>query len=88
MIVKCIKNKLADFEEGPLKTSLRKVLHLDENEDIGIRIGNLYTVYGVNLNFLIDGIPFYYICENEHSLYPVPKSAVFFETIDSRLSKH
>lgn len=88
MIVKCVKNRLAHFEEGPLKASLRKIIHLDENEDIGIKIGGQYTVYGINLNFFIDGMPFYYICEDERSSYPVPISAAFFETIDSRVSKN
>ncbi len=88
MLVKCVKNRLADFEDGPLKDSLRKVLHLDENEDIGIRIGSQYTVYGINLNFFIEAMPFYYVCEDGNSTYPVPKSALFFEPVDSRLSKH
>jgi hypothetical protein len=88
MIVRCIRNKLADFEEGPLKDSLKEVVHLDESEDIGLKIGDLYTVYGVNLDFLVEGMPFYYICESSDSSYPVPMSAAFFEIIDSRLSKH
>ncbi len=88
MIVKCVKNKLADFEEGPFKASLRKFIHLDENEDIGIKVGFLYTVYGVNLNFFMERMPFYYICEDGRHSYPVPKSAVFFEIVDSKLSKY
>ena len=88
MIIKCVKNKLADFEEGPLKASLKKLIHLDENEDIGIRIGSLYTVYAINLNFFMEGMPFYYICEDGVLDYPVPKAAVFFEIVDSKLSRH
>ena len=88
MIVQCIKNKLANFGEGVLKHSLRKVIHLDDHEDVGIKVGQLYKVYGINLNFFIENMPFYYICEDEHSSYPVPIAAVFFEIIDSKPSKY
>lgn len=88
MIVKCIKNKLADFEEGDLKAALRKVIHLEEDEDIGFEINRNYVVYGLNLNFLVGNFPFYYVCENEESMYPIPVAAVFFEIVDSRLSKY
>ncbi len=88
MIVKCIKRKLADVEDGRVRESLEKVVHLEENEDVGLKIGETYTVYGINLNFFIENMPFYYVCEDNQASYPVPKAAVFFEVVESTLSKH
>jgi len=88
MLVRCIKNKFADFEEGPLKNSLRKVIHMDEHEEVGLKVGRTYIVYSINLNFLIENMPFYYICDDEQSPYPVPKAASFFEIIDSKPSQY
>lgn len=88
MKVKCIKNKLADFEEGPLKESLKKIIHLDEDIDIGLEVGAVYTVYGISFSFSDGTLPYYYICDFENANYPVPNAAVFFEVVDPRPSQY
>ncbi len=77
-----------DFEEGELKSSLQEIIHLDEHETLGINVGQNYTVYGIDFNFFIHEMPFYYICEEKNSDYPVPCAAVFFEIIDAKPSAY
>jgi hypothetical protein len=87
MKVRCIKNKLRDFEEGPLKNSLKEVIHLDEDEEISLTVGAIYTVYGMTFNFHDGMVPFYYICNDTDLPYATPKAAVFFEVVDPRPSQ-
>ena len=87
MIVECIKDRLANFEPGPVKDVLRKAIRRDEDLNIGIDIGRQYTVYGIFIDKELS-MPFYFICEEDRDAYPLARSAEFFKIIDSKPSSY
>ena len=48
-------------------------------------LGKKYTVYGITI---FQGHPWYYVCDEDYSYYPVWRPWVLFEVSDARLSKY
>jgi hypothetical protein len=85
MKIRCKINKLSDIRDKSVLDYLRKYIHLDNDEELHLRVGQVYHVYGI---VFWDGCPWYYICEEDSDSFPKPKSAEFFEVVDDRLSAY
>ena len=91
MLVKCIKNKIGNLPNDIAVP--KKVLsesYLGDNPDLNLTVGKQYVVYAVE--FQNEPYPKFYIC-NDLCVgstwdYPLGYFSVFFEIVDSRLSKY
>lgn len=77
MLVRCLKNKIAQIEDSVMQMHVKECVHLEE---IGLTIGECYRVFGV---FFRNGIPWYLLCEESQDEYPKPSCSVFFELVDA-----
>jgi hypothetical protein len=82
MIVECRFNKISEINSPEYLNHVLNYIHLSE---VSLQVGNKYVVYGLIFR---EGIPWYYICENEADEYPHPHFAGFFKVIDSKLSAY
>ncbi len=80
MIVRCVNNRLDQIDDNPLREIVSKSVHLNE---LDLEVGNNYFVYGI---VFWEGIPWYYILENDSDDYPVPICAAFFEIASADFS--
>lgn len=55
------------------------------NEVFALTIDREYLVYGMTV---IDGIVWYYVCEDDFVYYPSLVPSPFFKVLDNRLSRH
>jgi hypothetical protein len=82
MIVQCCFNKLSEIEDMSVLNHVRKNVHLSE---VALEIGRKYVAYGIIFR---EGIPWFYVCEEETDTYPIPHFAGFFKIVDSSLSSY
>jgi hypothetical protein len=78
MVLECISNRSSNL--SPVDADhVSQSVHGDQ---VRLTIGRKYTVYGIVFR---GGHPWYLICENDDSEYPIPQFAGFFKTLDSRI---
>jgi hypothetical protein len=80
MIVECCSNKLADITNEKHREQLMMNIHQSE---VALDVGRQYVVYGI---IFWEGMPWYYVCEEESDSYPHPYFAAFFRVVDPTLS--
>jgi hypothetical protein len=78
MIGRCIMKRRMDVGSENLDHFDRYV-HLDE---VGLDVGRSYLIYGV---VVLDGRPWFFVCEDDGDAYPVPHYAGFFDVVDRRI---
>ncbi|MCD9189192.1 MAG: hypothetical protein LUM44_22440 [Pyrinomonadaceae bacterium] len=77
MLLKCVLNKVSKITDSDILIAISKHLHLSE---VPLEIGKEYIPYGIIFR---EGLPWYYICEEETDYYPRPHFGGFFEIVDS-----
>ena len=85
MKIRCKLNKLSQIKPLELKEWLKEFIHLEDDEELSLKLGEEYTVYGI---VFYNNYPFYYVFDDMNDNYPRHFPAVFFEIIDYKLSKH
>jgi hypothetical protein len=85
MKVRCIRNRIAELPNENIRNWVKERYHrYDENHPIIFNKMEEYVVYGIVFR---DSHPFYLLCDEKDSEYPVPYYAGFFEVIDNVLSQ-
>ena len=76
MIIECIANDPSKLGDVRLVRAYRDLVHM---EQVDLRVGGRYVVYGI-VHLQADGliVPHYLLCTNEDDQYPVPYMAAFF----------
>lgn len=86
MLVKCIANNLSALEVSDFTKNELKLLGVGGiNGSFHLKMGMEYVVFGVTYKFKI---PFYYVCDECFSYYPMAYVASAFTILDDRLSKY
>ncbi len=78
MLAKCIGNSRRALTDAQSRGAYDRNIHLDE---VGLVVGRRYVVYGIT--FLDgDGLPWYFVCEDEDDEYPTPQLGSFFDHVE------
>ncbi len=83
MKVVCKFNTLTSIKCSETKSRLKKYIKLPDDDELDIRIGEKYVVYGL---LFWNNCPWFYLCSENYDEYPKPYPSEFFDIIDDRIS--
>ena len=77
MNLTCVKNRCSEIENVSVRN---RVIASCSSDEVGLRVGQKYPIFGI---VFIEEVPWYLICRDVDSEYPVPYCSAFFSTSES-----